>query len=256
VKEAVYAEMTHMNRRTLLGMMIGFAVALLTSAALHATEIEAIYYDRFDDTGSGWREDEGDTGSVSYRNGKYQVLLTREQYLWWSWAPHDDIPDSFIVEIKGSARGHSTFSNYGIIWGLDSDNFLLFTITPTGWFSVGSQLDGDWQTSPIDWKQSRSIKQGEAVTNTLRVTVEGDAVEVRINNTKVGSFVMGASSDMAVVTGNTTTISLGTTDTWLIGIAAGSSDTVPIRVYFDEFALYEIPSSSTDDRPTINIGDG
>jgi hypothetical protein len=255
-KEGACIEMTHTNLRAVLGMMLGLVGALVIPMILQATEIEAIYYDRFDDPGSGWLEDEGDTGSVSYRNGKYQVLLTREYYLWWSWAPYDHIPDDFIVEISGSARGLSTGSNYGIIWGIDNDNFLLFTITPTGWFSVQSQLGGKWQTSPIDWKESRRVKQGEGITNTLRLTVEGDTVGVRINNSNAGTFKMGASSDLAVVTGTPTTVRLGTKDTWLVGLAAGSFDGAPVRIYFDEFALYELSSSSTDDRPTINIGGG
>jgi len=245
--------MTRPNQLRAPGIAIFLAILFLLPIVTDAEEIEAIYYDYFDDPSSGWRTQSGDTGSVQYRSGKYQVRITRSNYIWWSWAPYEDVPDSFLAEVTGYARANSGISKYGLIWGTDSANFLLFYITPTGWFSVRSMRGGNWQTPPIDWKECSAIEQGENKRNTLRATVEEDTVEVYINRRRVGAFALGGVGDLAAAFASPGTVTLGAGDTWHVGLAGASFDAVPVEFYFGEFSLYELPSDSPR-APTINFG--
>jgi hypothetical protein len=243
------ARSRHLRRASICALI----VLAVGSLSLLGEEIQAIWYDTFDDASSGWSENTGDTGSVQYRNGKYQVRVTRPNYMWWSWAPCDSVPDNFIVEVKGYARATSLFSYFGVVWGTDSDNLLAFLITPTGWFTVESLRGGKWQASPISWKESNSIDCGENESNTLRVTVDGGHVEVRINNHRVGDFETGTQLDLAAAFTSPTAVSLGAGDSWRVGITGGSFDRSPVDFYFDSFALYELPPAESEGPPSINV---
>ena len=245
--------MTRPNHAPASGIAVLLAILFLFPIVAGAEEIEAIYYDYFDDPSSGWLTESGDTGSVQYRNGKYQVRITRDYYVWWSWAPYEDVPDNFLVEATGYARAGSGFSKYGLIWGTDSANFLLFYVTPTGWFSVRSMVGGEWQAPPIDWKESSSIQTGENTSNTLRVTLEGVSVVVSINRRRVGSFELGGAGDLAAAFASPGTVTLNPGHTWRIGLAGASFDDTPVDFYFGEFSLYELPSDSPHP-PTVNFG--
>lgn len=63
----------------------GFICALLAltvvSLAAPGEELVSICYDMFDHSDSGWREDAGETDSVQYRNGKYQVRITQRNHM-------------------------------------------------------------------------------------------------------------------------------------------------------------------------------
>jgi hypothetical protein len=229
------------------------AILVLVPFVILGDTLEAICYDSFDNPGSGWNEETGDTGSVQYRNGKYQVRITRPNYMWWSWAPCSVVPDNFIVEVTGYARASSLYSYYGVIWGIDGDNFLAFLITPTGWTAVWSQRDGEWGHSPLAWTESSAIDCGENERNRLRVTVEGDSVEVKINSQRVASFDTGKSLDLAAAFDAPGLISLGEGDEWLVGVTGGSFDRVPVDFYFESFALYEIPPEEPEGPPTIDF---
>lgn len=232
--------------------MGGIAVLAIASLVSVGEQLEAICYDDFNSSGTGWNVQEGDTGSVQYRNGKYQVRITSKNHMWWSWAPCEFVPDNFLVEVTGYARASSLYSYYGIIWGTNSDNFLAFLITPTGWTTVLSQRNDEWGASPIAWQECSSIDVGENERNTLRVTVNGTSVEVKVNRRVVGRFETGQSLDLAAAFASPSLVSLGAGDSWRVGVTGGSFEKVPVDFYFESFALYEIPAEDEDGPPTID----
>jgi len=230
-----------------------FLGCALTTVICSAVELTAIYYDRFDDEASGWDVEHGDTGSVYYKNGYYVARITRTNYMWWSWAPYSEIPESFIAEMNGFSSYNRGYCNYGIIWGLDNQNFLVFWITDAGWYRVASMVGGTWKSDPIKWTQSSAVNTGTSSRNRLRVTVEGSTAEFSINGRTVGDIALGIAPDSGPFASNAGTISLGVLDSWKIGLAGGAFDRTPVEIKFKEFALYSLPDPEESDAPTIDI---
>jgi len=235
-------------RSVLLGAVLSVASIALVGWVALSEEIEAFYYDDFDSIFSGWDVDDGDTGSVGYRNGRYEVRITKKNWMWWAWVPNVDIPDSFAVEVRGKdARGSSCA--YGIIWGVDNSNYYVFRISGNQ-FSVKARLNGEWVRSPVDWQDSSAIK--ESRDNSLRVIVDGSDVEVFINGRRCGGFEMRSSSDLAAYDQSPGTVTLGFGDSWRVGLVGTAWSNPPITILFDSIALFELPSDASG-RPTINI---
>ncbi|MBU0596321.1 hypothetical protein KJ567_06530 [Candidatus Bipolaricaulota bacterium] len=241
------------SRKRAASVLLALGLLVLPLLIVHATEVAAVYFDRFENEGSGWDVEEGDTGSIYYKNGYYVVRITRAQYLWWSWAPYSNVPDNFIADMNGFSSYNKGYCQYGIIWGLDSQNFLIFWITDAGWYRVASMLDGTWRDSPVNWTQSTAINTGASGRNRLRVTVDGDSAELAINGRTVADFELGIAPDSGAFASNAGTAALGLFDTWKIGLVAGAFDRTPVEIKFKEFALYALPDPETSDVPTIDL---
>jgi len=101
-----------------------------------------------------------------------------------------------------------------LFWVTDKDNFYEAVVSPNGMFTVARKVRGRIApTAPVIWTQTVALKMGPNATNTLRVTIEGQMVAVRINDTEVARF-RGQPPDAASRIGLVAASAPGGTDTW------------------------------------------
>jgi len=101
-----------------------------------------------------------------------------------------------------------------LFWVVDKDNFYEAVISPNGMFTVARKVGGRiMATAPVNWLQTSALKLGPNEKNTLRVTLEGQSVAVRINDQEVARFrgqAPDAPSHVGLVASSTPTA----VDTW------------------------------------------
>jgi hypothetical protein len=76
-----------------------------------------------------------------------------------------------------------------LFWLTDKDNFYEAVIAPNGMFTVARKVAGKMAAiAPVTWSKADAIKTGPDAKNTLRITLEGQSVIVRINDSEVVRF--------------------------------------------------------------------
>jgi len=76
-----------------------------------------------------------------------------------------------------------------LFWLTDKDNFYEVVIAPNGLFTVARKVRGKiTATSPVPWTKTKFLKLGRNEKNTLRLTLEGETVVIRINDHEVARF--------------------------------------------------------------------
>ncbi len=101
-----------------------------------------------------------------------------------------------------------------LFWLIDKDNFYEAVVAPNGLFTVARKVHGKIAaTAPVAWTKSDAVKLGADAKNILRVTVEGQTVVVRINDTEVARF-RGQSPDAPSHVGLVAASAPTTADTW------------------------------------------
>jgi hypothetical protein len=76
-----------------------------------------------------------------------------------------------------------------LFWGIDKDNFHQAVISRNGMISVARKVNGRMlAASPVAWVPASVINAAPNAKNTLRVTLEGQNVIVRINDAEVARF--------------------------------------------------------------------
>jgi len=200
------------------------AALILVQGVAAGASGDAVCSDDFDDSDSGWETVDSMAGSTLYaENGRFEIRMADHDNVFWTWSPCQSIPDSFSFEATCFSHTRVTLSygvygvgakpdpklpfaygagwglhdvGWGVAWGVDDDNVIVFLIASSGWTTVLSLRNGKWQFPLIDWKMSSAIDTGEGVPNTLQVTVDGDWVTVGINDRRVGRFKTGAKADL------------------------------------------------------------
>jgi hypothetical protein len=116
-----------------------------------------------------------------------------------------------------ASTADATRSYAGILfWGVDADNFYQAVVSPNGMFTVARKVQGRiLPTPPVNWLQTSALKLGPYEKNTLRVTIDGQLVTVRINDTEVASF-RGQAPDAASHVGLVASSAPAAVDTWTI----------------------------------------
>jgi hypothetical protein len=101
-----------------------------------------------------------------------------------------------------------------LFWVTDKDNFYEAVISPNGMFTVARKVRGRiLATAPVNWLQTSALKLGPNEKNTLRVTLEGQSVAVRINDQEVARF-RGQSPDAPSHVGLVASSAPTAVDTW------------------------------------------
>ena len=76
-----------------------------------------------------------------------------------------------------------------LFWLTDKDNFYQAIIAPNGLVMVARKVQGKITTTPpVGWTKAEAMKLGPDAKNTLRVTLEGPNVVVRLNDAEVARF--------------------------------------------------------------------
>lgn len=269
------------SRQVGAALMCMLAALILVQGVATGASGDAVCSDDFDDPTSGWETVDSMAGSTLYANGgRFEIRMADHDNVFWTWSPCQSIPDSFSFEATCYSHARVTVYagvsgvgadpdpelpyvygvgwglhdvGWGVAWGVDDENVIVFLITSSGWTTVLSMRNGEWQFPLIDWKMSSAIDTGDRVPNTLQVSVDGDWVTVGINDHRVGRFKTGARVDVGfgLLEGAPETapgpVSLADGSGWKVGLAVSSVNQsrgqprAIVEVQFDGFAVYAEP---------------
>jgi 3-keto-disaccharide hydrolase len=101
-----------------------------------------------------------------------------------------------------------------LFWLTGKDNFYEVVAAPNGLFTVARKVRGKLApTAPVPWTKTSALKLGADAKNTLRVTLDGQMVTLRINDTEVAHF-RGQPPEGPSHVGLVAASAPGTSDTW------------------------------------------
>ncbi|MGI9403506.1 MAG: hypothetical protein ACR2OF_03225, partial [Hyphomicrobium sp.] len=98
--------------------------------------------------------------------------------------------DACVTITMPEATAEASRSYAGLLfWLEDKNNFYEAVISPNGLFTVARKIRGKLvEAAPVPWTKADALKLAPSEKNTLRVTLEGQMVVVRINNSEVARF--------------------------------------------------------------------
>ena len=186
-------------------------------------DLACLFYDNFDDEGTGWATRSWRWRGMSYRSGEYAVWQNWYNHCQYTWAPYTGLfPEDFVAVVEAYKYSGADDVQYGIVWGSDNENFYYFQVAVDGWYRVDWKRNGDWQNSPVPWTECSNIYLGDQ-TNVLRVMVREGRVTLYINGEECESFEPSISRP------------------WIIGMNAGTGAIARMEVRFTSFAVYDAP---------------
>jgi hypothetical protein len=197
----------------------GTTAATVEAAA--ASSGSELFKDDFSNTSSGWDKLTDDAGTTDYLNGKYEITVAdTSSYLFANPSTLADTTDVSIgVDVL---KSNDIQHDMGIICRyVDSDNFYYFMVSSDGYFSIGKFKDGNEERiGSTDMRQDNAgiINTGTA-DNHLRADCVGDTLTLYANGVQLFQ-----TQDSDFAKGN-------------VGLIAGSYDTAPVTVYFDNFVV-------------------
>jgi hypothetical protein len=105
----------------------------------------------------------------------------------WSWINMnvEKLPDKFDIELVSIWKTGKDGSPFGLLLGLDKNNFLGFCISKNGHATAGQFQNQGYLKDLISWKPVAEIK---ATNNKITVQVRGRSVAYLVNGTRVGAF--------------------------------------------------------------------
>lgn len=210
---------------------IAFAVALLASPAFACTGATATAAD-FQIGEKGWGEQdtqfrvEGSTAILTPAAGTQTARWDAGKVL-----TNVDV----CVTIAAPASDAEASHGYAglLFWVVDKDNFHQAVISRNGMVTIARKASGRiLAASPVGWVQTSALKLGPDAKNTLQLTIEGEQVTLRVNDTEVVRFrgqAPQAPSHIGLVASSTPS----TTDTWRVSDfkvadVASAAATVPV----------------------------
>jgi len=147
-----------------------------------------------------------------------------------------------------------------LFWLTDRDNFYQAVIAPNGLFTVARKVRGKLvTTTPVPWTKTDAIKLGPDAKNTLRVTLEGQMVTIRINDTEVARF-RGQAPENPSHIGLVAASGPGATDTWRLSDLKVTNVAAPegskASAKSEEISTGTVPSSSACPDGKVLFADG
>ena len=167
---------------------VALALMLGAQPALACTG-QSVHLDGEFKTGElGW----GRTDAQFQATGREAVLAPQPgtQIARWDTAVTLTDLDACVTLAMPASTADASRTYAGLLfWLTDKDNFYEAVVAPNGLFTVARKVGGKMAaTAPVTWSKTDAIKTGAGEKNTLRVTLEGQSVIVRINDTEVARF--------------------------------------------------------------------
>jgi hypothetical protein len=153
---------------------------------------QTILYDSFSEPSNpnGWPLVSNSTEEKSITGGKYLLdHKPSEGFLTATVTREINTSRDFEMGTSMEFRSGDTKDGHGLIYGYSSDeNYQRFSISSTGWYSIGSKENGTYIVIK-DWTRSSLIKQGADIMNDLKIVKTGSEMHYYINGTKVFSSI-------------------------------------------------------------------
>lgn len=166
---------------------IALALALLASPALACTGA-TVAATGFQMGEKGWGEQD-----TQFRAEGAEAIFTPEAGTqtarWDAGKPLTNV--DVCVTIASPASEADTSRGYAglLFWVIDKDNFHQAVISRNGMVTIARKASGHiLAASPVGWVQTSALKLGPDAKNTLQLTIEGQQVTLRVNDTEVVRF--------------------------------------------------------------------
>jgi hypothetical protein len=204
-------------------------LVLIAAAALYACASQpvtprpnALFFDDFSNTNSGWTTLQDDSGSIEYANNSIQFSVKKPSTLLLA-NPGKSFQGDVSIEVDARKTGGSDDNYIGILCHYQNpDNYYLLMITSDGYSGIAMRKGGqDTLISPgLKLLKMEGIKKGEAI-NHIRADCIGEALTLYANGKQVNlaynKSLTGGDAGLAVRSGR------------LEGV---------VDIRFDNFAVY------------------
>ncbi|MBN1230536.1 MAG: protein kinase [Anaerolineales bacterium] len=122
--------------------------------------------DDFSNSNSGWDTGTVDGGEADYKNGKYELLVNKPE--WVVWTNLDRTFTDTVVSVTMDLTDLKGEGEYGVMCRYENENnYYDFGISDDGYFIIGSWVGAEYNTL-VDWTYSSEIPIGGGE---VRVTV-------------------------------------------------------------------------------------
>ena len=146
------------------------------------------FADDFSANDRGWTTDVNEARIWTYSDDQFSLQVLMDRWVAYTWAPiHAALLDNAMVEVVAYKHTGSDDTEYGLIWGIDEDNYCLFTISAAGYYRVLFQKDGEWQQSLVGWTRSVFLNTGSD-RNSLALEFIGNRIAIRANEHELASL--------------------------------------------------------------------
>lgn len=145
------------------------------------------YLATFDEVGR-WSVGDDIYSSGQVRDGVYDLLIKNDDVS--RWAAAGETFDDGIYTVEATQVEGPLDNGYGMLFRADvkAGNFYLFKISGDGYVWIGRYRDGAEEAPLVGghWFESKAVRQGLNVTNTLRVIAESGNLIFFVNDQEVG----------------------------------------------------------------------
>ena len=215
-----------MRRTTLLivtTLLLAMTYACTGNLQIDSGPTNALFFDNFTKTDSGWTRLQNDSGIADYTKGYYHILINKPSTLILA-NPGQSFTGDVSVEVDARKIDGSDDNYFGVLCHYQNpDNYYMFLITSDGYSGIAMHKNGqDVLISPgLKFLKMDGIKKGNT-TNHIRADCIGDTLTLYANGKQVS-----LAYDKSLTGGD-------------VGLAARSGKlegTVEIR--FNKFTVYK-----------------
>jgi hypothetical protein len=195
--------------------LIALAALVLATPALACTGASVQISGDFQTGDKGWGEPDAQFAPKA-AEAVFTAQVGTQTARWNAGVALNDL-DACATIAMPEATADASRSYAGLLfWVTDKDNFYEAVISPNGMFSVARKVAGRIvPTPPVNWLQTSALKVGPNEKNTLRVTLDGQIIAVRINDIEVARF-RGQAPDGPSHVGLVASSAPAAVDTWRI----------------------------------------
>ncbi len=138
-------------------------------------------------------------------------------------------PDACVTVTMPATTTDTSRTYAGLLfWLTDKDNFYEVVVAPNGLFSVARKVDGKiTATPPVRWTKADALKLGPDAKNVIRVTLQGQSVIIKLNDTEVAHF-RGQAPDGPSHIGLVAASAPDATDTWRMSDLKVTNNASPV----------------------------
>jgi hypothetical protein len=193
--------------------LIAFAALLIASPAFACSGPSFKISGDFQSGEKAWGESDAQF-QIKGAEAVFTAQVGTQSARWNAGTPLTDL-DACVTIAMPQVTADASRSYAGMLfWVVDKDNFYQAVIAPNGMFTVARKVGGKIvPTAPVGWLQSDAVKTGSNEKNTLRVTLEGQTVIVRINDKEIARF-RGQAPDAPSYVGLVASSAPAAVDTW------------------------------------------
>ena len=175
-----------MRKLFVLTICLLMAILPACSKAQSQAPANALYFDNFSNTNSGWTTFNTANGVGEYADGGFHILVNKPATLLIS-SPGKDFAGDVSIEVDAHKIGGSNDNYYGVVCHYkDPNNYYLFMITSDGFAGIAMWKGGEYRLiSPgVKFVKMDGIKLGKA-TNHIRVDCIGEKLTLYANGKQV-----------------------------------------------------------------------